>query len=155
MFEVIVAAVDSSPRAAGVVEAAREVADRFAGVVHLFRVVTLPPEFPAAARNSPDDLENALRAQATRELAALAGGHPRVIVDGPELGILEPWRAILQRAREVGAGLIVVGSHGYAGWDRILGTTAAKVANHADRPVLVVHQGPEVDGSQQHGSQRR
>jgi nucleotide-binding universal stress UspA family protein len=33
---------------------------------------------------------------------------------------------------------VVLGSHGYSGFDRILGTTAAKVVNHCDRSVLVV-----------------
>ena len=37
--------------------------------------------------------------------------------------------------------LIVIGSHGYGGIDHLLGTTAARVVNHADRPVLVV-RGP-------------
>ncbi len=150
MFKVILAAVDSSPRAAGVVKAATEVADRFGGVVHLFRAVTLPPEFPAAASNPPDDLEDAMRERATRELAALGGGHPRVVLETPELATQEPWRAILRRARELDVGLIVVGSHGFAGWDRILGTTAGKVANHADRPVLVVHEPPPA-GAVTHG----
>lgn len=33
---------------------------------------------------------------------------------------------------------IVIGSHGHGGIDRVLGTTAAKLVNHADRNVLVV-----------------
>ncbi len=36
--------------------------------------------------------------------------------------------------------LIVLGSHGYGGIDRLLGTTAAHVANRAERNVLVVHE---------------
>jgi nucleotide-binding universal stress UspA family protein len=35
--------------------------------------------------------------------------------------------------------LIVIGSHGYHGLDRVLGTTAARVSNLARRNVLVVH----------------
>ena len=38
--------------------------------------------------------------------------------------------------------LIVIGSHGYGAIDRVLGTTAAKVVNHADRTVLVVREKP-------------
>jgi nucleotide-binding universal stress UspA family protein len=34
--------------------------------------------------------------------------------------------------------LIVIGSHGYGGLDRVLGTTAARVVNHALCSVLVV-----------------
>jgi nucleotide-binding universal stress UspA family protein len=43
-------------------------------------------------------------------------------------------------ARSVEADLIVIGSHGYAGFDRLLGTTAAKVVNHAHCSVLVVRE---------------
>ena len=36
------------------------------------------------------------------------------------------------------AGLIVIGSHGFGSLDRVFGTTAARVVNHADRSTLVV-----------------
>ena len=39
--------------------------------------------------------------------------------------------------------LIVLGSHGYHVLDRILGTTAARVANLAHRNVFVVHDRAE------------
>ena len=42
------------------------------------------------------------------------------------------------RAREEDVDLIVLGSHGFDVLDRIVGTIAAKVVNHADRAVLVV-----------------
>ena len=45
--------------------------------------------------------------------------------------------AVSARAPE-NVDLIVIGSHGYGGIDRVIGTTAAKVVNHADRSVLVV-----------------
>jgi nucleotide-binding universal stress UspA family protein len=41
-------------------------------------------------------------------------------------------------ARELSVDLIAIGSHGYSPVDHVLGTTAAKVVNHADRSVLVV-----------------
>jgi nucleotide-binding universal stress UspA family protein len=43
----------------------------------------------------------------------------------------------------VEAALILIGSHGYSGLDHLLGTTAARVVNHADRSVLVVRH-PEM-----------
>ena len=50
-----------------------------------------------------------------------------------------PWEGVCRVARERQVDLIVVGSHGYGGaMDHILGTTAAKIVNHADRNVLVV-----------------
>ena len=36
--------------------------------------------------------------------------------------------------------MIVIGSHGYGGLDRILGTTAARVVNHALCSVFVVRE---------------
>jgi nucleotide-binding universal stress UspA family protein len=41
-------------------------------------------------------------------------------------------------AKALDADLIVVGSHGYGTVDRLLGTTAAKIVNHAECSVLVV-----------------
>ena len=48
------------------------------------------------------------------------------------------WDGICHAARELDVDLIVIGSHGYGAIDRVIGTTAAKVVNHADRNVLVV-----------------
>jgi nucleotide-binding universal stress UspA family protein len=53
-----------------------------------------------------------------------------------------PWDGICRAAIELDADLIVLGSHGYGALDRVLGTTAAKVVNHADRSVLVVRSKP-------------
>jgi nucleotide-binding universal stress UspA family protein len=51
----------------------------------------------------------------------------------------QSWRAILDATEELGADLSMMGSHGYHGLDRVLGTTAAKVANLSPRHVFVVH----------------
>jgi len=46
---------------------------------------------------------------------------------------------IIETARKVRAGLIVIGSHGRQGVEKfLLGSVSAKVVAHADRPVLVV-----------------
>ncbi|HEY3667075.1 MAG TPA: universal stress protein, partial [Polyangiaceae bacterium] len=52
----------------------------------------------------------------------------------------QPWKMILEVAQDFEVDLIVIGSHGYKGWDHVLGTTAGKVVNHADRNVFVVHE---------------
>ena len=51
-----------------------------------------------------------------------------------------PWDTICREAKALDCDLVVVGSHGYSGLDRILGTTAAKVVNHCERSVLVARQ---------------
>ncbi len=42
-----------------------------------------------------------------------------------------PWQGLCTIAEGCEADLIVIGSHGYGGLDRVLGTTAARVVNHA------------------------
>jgi hypothetical protein len=48
-----------------------------------------------------------------------------------------PWHVICDAARDEGAALVVIGSHGYRGIDRLLGTTASKVVDYAKQSVLL------------------
>ena len=55
------------------------------------------------------------------------------------------WRAIVESAQEHRAGIVATGSHGRTGVGLVLlGSVAAAVARHAERPVLIVH--PPADG---------
>jgi nucleotide-binding universal stress UspA family protein len=140
MIAKIVVALDGSMRAPGVFDAAAEVATRFGASLHPFRAIFVPPEFPAAAAGSQrDPLPEHLSKEAAGELVRLVVRAPHLAVAKPIVRVGQPWRLILEVADEVDADLIVLGSHGYHGWDRILGTTAARVANLAGRNVLVVH----------------
>jgi nucleotide-binding universal stress UspA family protein len=50
------------------------------------------------------------------------------------------WRSIVQTADDHDAGIVVMGSHGRTGIGLVLmGSVAAAVARHAERPVLIVH----------------
>jgi universal stress protein F len=139
----ILAAVDDSPRAAGVVALAHEFGERFDAPVHVFRVTALPPEVPPAAHMmTPDPLVPAWTARITAELQALTGGRSRLVVEPPCFAQDTPWRVILEAADRLDVDLIVVGSHGFAGWDRLLGTNAGHLADHSRRHVLVVHDRP-------------
>ena len=140
MLKTILAAVDASPRAQSVVEAATDLASRYQATVVLLRILAVPPEYPAAAASQGDDLGFALQQSARAALEALARDRPGVTVAPPLVFAGQPWRAIVDEAKRLAVDLIVIGSHGYSGWDRILGTTASKVADHADRNVLVVHE---------------
>jgi nucleotide-binding universal stress UspA family protein len=141
MMRRILVALDGSDRAPGVFAAAIELATRFRATLQPFRAVTVPPEFPAAAAGSrPDPLGAHLMERAEDELVKIvAGAPPGVRVAPPIVRFGQPWRLILAVSDEMDADLIVVGSHGYYGLDRILGTTAARVANISHRNVLVVH----------------
>jgi nucleotide-binding universal stress UspA family protein len=144
MYSVILAAIDGSDRSRGVVTAALEVAERFDAYVHLFRAVSIPTQFPAAAAMPPDPLPEILVREARRSLVALAADNSRIRIEEPDVTTPQPWRAILGAAAKIRADLIVVGSHGYGGWDHLLGTNASKVADRADRSVLVVHERRDV-----------
>jgi nucleotide-binding universal stress UspA family protein len=51
------------------------------------------------------------------------------------------WERIVETADEQDADIVVMGSHGRTGVQRVLlGSVAASVASHADRPVLIVHR---------------
>lgn len=140
MIHSILAAVDSSQRAPGVVAFAAEVAKRYGARLVLMRVLAVSQEFPPAAAHASDHFSEAQRQGAAADLERLAAPHAGAIVEPPVIYAGQPWRAIIEKAKELSVDLIVVGSHGYGGLDRILGTTAGKVANHADRSVLVVHE---------------
>ncbi len=140
MFSVVLAAVDGSERSAGVLRTAAEIARRCSGQVHVHRSITIPQDFPAAARMPPDNLPAILLAEARRELQTITSDYPDVVIEEPTTnGPPQPWRSILDAAERLNADLLVVGSHGYGGWDRVLGTTAANVVNRSSRSVLVVH----------------
>jgi universal stress protein F len=81
-----------------------------------------------------------LAREATGDLVRIAARAPHLVVSEPIVRVGPPWRLILEVADALDVDLIVLGSHGYQGWDRILGTTAARVANLAHRNVLIVHE---------------
>jgi nucleotide-binding universal stress UspA family protein len=50
-----------------------------------------------------------------------------------------PYEEIVNAAKELGVGLIVIGSHGHTGLERLLlGSTADRVVQYAPCPVFVV-----------------
>jgi nucleotide-binding universal stress UspA family protein len=141
MITKLLVALDGSARAPGVFNAAVEVAVRFGAALQMFRAIFVSPEFPAAAAGSlRDPLPEFLAKEAHDDLVRLAAGAHHLAIAAPIVRAGQPWRLILEMADELEVDLIVLGSHGYHGLDRILGTTAARVANLARRNVLVVHE---------------
>lgn len=142
MFHRILAAVDASERAPGVFNLAVSLARTSSARLYVLRAFTIPPEFPAAAAGSPTDPLIARSAGlAMHELSRLVAGAPQdVPIQPPIVRLGEPWKVILETAAERDVDLIVIGSHGYQGWDRVLGTTAGRIANVAERNVLIVHE---------------
>lgn len=139
----ILVALDASPRAPDVLAAAADLARHFDAEVLLLRVVFVPPEFPPAAHVSHgDELVEHLDEVAHSSLDELCHVVHDVRIAERIVRHGQPAAVILATAKELDVDLVVIGSHGFGGWDRILGTTAARVANLADRSVLVVHGHP-------------
>jgi nucleotide-binding universal stress UspA family protein len=131
--------LDASPRANKVLSTAIDLAKRSGAKLVLFRAVGIPPELKDDIFGvSPNELLERLLARNRDELAELAKGVPAELLETQSVHIGAPWDVICREAKEQKADLIVIGSHGYSGFDRVIGTTAAKVVNHADRSVLVV-----------------
>jgi universal stress protein F len=133
----ILVGLDHSPRSPSVLRTAIAVARKLGAQLVLFRAVGLPTEVPAEAYHlSPDELSQWVQKQAEKELQEMADGVE--VVESVALKLGTPWHGICEAAKEVGVGLIIIGSHAHEGLDRVLGTTSAKVVDHAECSVLVV-----------------
>jgi nucleotide-binding universal stress UspA family protein len=136
----ILVGLDASERAPEVLKAAVALARRMEARLVLIRAVSLPVELPTSIlRVSMESALGTLHDEGKRQIEALAATVPAELLEGAHVRIGgAPWEAICDAAKELDVNLIVIGAHGYGTLDRILGTTAAKVVNHADRSVLVL-----------------
>jgi nucleotide-binding universal stress UspA family protein len=141
-MQTVLAALDGSPRAKAVLSEAVATARANGASLVLMRAVGLPADVPQDFWKTTDSsLLELLEAQAREYLALCEAEVPAKVRGGTHVVIGAPWEAICRTAQTLGASLVVIGSHGYAGVDRLLGTTAAKVANHCACSVLVVKEG--------------
>lgn len=136
----ILVALDASSRAPLVFDAARVLARQLEARIIAYRAVGVPPELPRRLLVEPAvPLEETLIEEGHASLRQLVGEDP--LVDRLVVDLAIPWDGICRAAEVYAVGLVVVGSHGYHGLDKLLGTTAAKVANHASCNVFIV-RGP-------------
>jgi universal stress protein F len=139
----ILVCLDASPRAPRVLETAADLAGRLGARLYLLRTVGIPPEVDEAMFvHAAVSVIETMTTRARLELEALARDVDPALVDSIHVHIGTPWDTICREATSLDCDLVVLGSHGYSGLDRILGTTAGKVTNHCDRSVLVVRQPP-------------
>lgn len=135
----ILVGLDGSEREPKVLRAARDLAEKAGGRLILARAISLPVELPPRALvESPDRVVQLLAEIANQHLDDVSHEVPASLLDKKRVVVGTPWSALCDLAKEERADLLVVGSHGYGGIDRLLGTTAAKVVNHAPCSVLVV-----------------
>ena len=137
----ILVGIDGSERAPGVLAVATTIARSQGARLTLVRSVGLPPDVPQDFwKTTEEPLLDVLKHHAQKYLDEQAAKVPAEVLGGTELVIGVPWQAICDSAKTQKADLVVIGSHGYSGFDRLLGTTAAKVVNHAPCSVLVVRE---------------
>jgi nucleotide-binding universal stress UspA family protein len=139
----VLVAVDGSSRSPDVLAAAVALARAHGGRLTLFRAVGLPPDVPQDFwKTSDEPLVDVLRRRARTYLEDAVKAVPAELraPEPTEVAIGVPWQAVCDGATRLGADLVVIGSHGYGGLDRLLGTTAAKIVNHATCSVLVVRE---------------
>jgi nucleotide-binding universal stress UspA family protein len=86
------------------------------------------------------------------ETAASSRGDSGVPIT-TELKAGTPWEQIIKTAKEIEAGLIVIGSRGLSGLPRaLLGSTAERVVRYSSVPVLAFHgplPAPQAERSEQ------
>lgn len=138
MYRTILFATDGSPYSEAAAENAVDLASQYDAALHVISVVEVDVAFSEAITDQMlDDLET--RGQrAVDKVAATA--RERGVTDVQTAVVRgAPHRAILDYAEEHDADLVVVGTHGRKGLDRLLlGSVAERVLRTATRPVLVV-----------------
>jgi nucleotide-binding universal stress UspA family protein len=135
----ILVCLDASPRAPSVLQTAADLAVKTGAKLVLLRSVGIPAEIDQEFYvHAAQSMAEMLVDKAKKDLDALAKGVPAGVIEGFDVHIGTPWDTICREAKARDCDLVVVGSHGYSGLDRILGTTAAKVVNHCEVSVLVV-----------------
>lgn len=144
MYDHILLPTDGSAAAEAAVDHAVRLARSFDATVHVLSVVEHVPavEMDAAVvherlRESADTAAD----RAVKRLDAAGVAHASTVRDG------SVHRAILDEADEIGANLVVMGTHGRSGVGRVLlGSVTERVVRGADAPVMAVRYHPGDDG---------
>ena len=136
MLEKILLAVDMSDHARKAVPAAAELAKAGGGTVHVLHVRELYyPVPPTVVGDSPEEAQQLVDSvvEELKKTGVTADGAVRTSTGGSPASIL------LEQAREVGAGMVVLGSRGLSNLGGLLlGSVANKVVQLSSCPVLVV-----------------
>jgi len=138
----ILVALDGSPHQQRVLDAALALATKLQARMILFHAVSLPVPVPTQALALPPDRIGDMMADSSRQqLETLAATVPPPLLERVQVELGAPWRAVCDAAKEDRVDIVVIGSHGYSGLDRLIGTTAAKIVDHAPCSVFVVRPG--------------
>lgn len=135
----ILVGVDGSSRERKVLDEAIALAKSRGATLHLVRAMMVPVSIPTAVWTlQGDDFSQFLVEHGDKEIELTAERIPAELRGSTKTRLGQPADVLVEVAEELDADLVVIGSHGYGGIDRVLGTTAAKVVNRAPCSVMVV-----------------
>lgn len=137
----LLVAVDLSEDSAEVAQRARSIAGNNGAQLHLIHVIE-PLSF-AYGGDIPMDfsgIQDEIHQQATQQLTSFGESHG-IPPDRQHIVLGRPEVEIHSKAEEIGADLIVVGSHGRYGLALLMGSTANGVLHGASCDVLAVRVG--------------
>jgi nucleotide-binding universal stress UspA family protein len=143
MLEKLLLAVDQSEHSRKAIPATVELARAGGGTVHVVHVreifYPVPPTVVGDSREEAQTLVDGV-VEELKGAGIVAEGAVRPSSGGSPAG------AILEYAREVGAGMIVVGSHGHSTLGGLLiGSVANKLTQLSACPVLVVRDASSLE----------
>ncbi len=145
MFNKILLPVDGSETANLALEKAGVLAKSFGSQVVLLTVIE---PFPALTMSEMDlgiaqqQYAQIAQQQADTTLVKASVAMQNLGIEAQEMRLegVSAWRGIVDAAENLGVDLIVMGSHGRKGVQKLLlGSVTQKVVSHAARSVLVVH----------------
>ncbi|WP_224449250.1 universal stress protein [Haloprofundus salilacus] len=148
MYERILVPTDGSEGVERAIGHAVDLADAHGATIHAIYVVNTASYAGLPMESSWDGIDEMLRADAkaaVEEVRRIAAKRD-VPVEG---AVVEgsPSREIVNYAEREGCDLIVMGTHGRGGIDRLLlGSVAEKVVRGSNVPVLTVHVADEAPG---------
>ncbi len=143
MIETLLFATDFSPLSARAEAYAAQLAQALGArleIVHAITPIDGPEDDEELARFGQE-----LRERAEARLEAIVGRLRGCGIDASSfLASGAPWEVIIERADEIGADMVILGSHGLRDRGRVyVGTTSHRVLFNTTAPVLVVR--PEHD----------
>lgn len=142
----VILATDGTSQSSAAVEMIGSLSMGTGDELHIVTVIDMavPMAFDAYAGYLPNtkEIEEVARENAEKTLVEtrerVSSKNPDVAVHS-EILVGSPESRIVEKAESIGASLIVVGSHGYNRWERLLlGSVSDSVVHHAPCSVLVV-----------------
>lgn len=141
MFETVVVATDGSESVDRAVDVGLDLADRFEADVHALSVIDAS-EIDASPEQLREELETALETTAEAALATVQSRVSGEVTTAVREG--RPAQEICEYVRETDADLVVTGTRGRHGENRLLlGSVAERVVQTSPVPVLTVRQLPQ------------